>query len=44
MNNINIECENDDYYDKFIEESSPRTNYGEGYKTEKYERQIHHYK
>ncbi len=35
MNNINIECEDDDYYDKFIEESSPRTNYGEGYKTEK---------
>lgn len=35
MSNINIECEDDNYYDKFIEESSPRTNYGEGYKTEK---------
>lgn len=35
MSNINIECEDDNYYDEFIEESSPRTNYGEGYKTEK---------
>lgn len=44
MNNINIECEDDDYYDKFIEESSPRTNYGENYKTEKNERRIYHHK
>lgn len=29
MNNINIECEDDNYYDKFLEEISPRTNYGE---------------
>ncbi len=29
--NINIECEDDDYYERFKEEISPRTNYGEGY-------------
>lgn len=27
--NINIEHEDDNYYDKFLEETSPRTNYGE---------------
>jgi hypothetical protein len=27
--NVNIEFEGDDYYDKFIDESSPRTNYGD---------------
>lgn len=29
MNNINIECEDDDYYDEFLIEISPRTNYEE---------------
>lgn len=29
MGNVNIELEDDDYYDKFIEEVSPRTNYGQ---------------
>jgi len=29
--NINIECEDDDYYDRFLEEISPRTNYGDNY-------------
>lgn len=29
MNNINIELENDDYYEQFKEENSPRTNYGD---------------
>lgn len=33
MDNINIEIE-DDYYDSFLEEDSPRTNYGEGYYTD----------
>lgn len=32
--NINIESEDDNYYDKFLEEISPRTNYGEGYSKE----------
>lgn len=32
--NINLECEDDDYYDKFLEEISPRTNYGEDYSEE----------
>lgn len=36
MSNINIEYEDDDYYEKFQKELSPRTNYGEGYyRTEK---------
>ena len=35
--NINLECEDDDYYDRFLEEISPRTNYGEGYSEENYE-------
>ena len=34
MSNINLELEDDDYYDKFLEESSPRTNYGDGYSEE----------
>jgi hypothetical protein len=29
MENINITCEEDNYYNKYIEEISPRTNYGE---------------
>ena len=29
MGNVNVELEDDDYYDKFIEEISPRTNYGQ---------------
>lgn len=29
--NINIECEDDNYYDNFTEEISPRTNYGDGF-------------
>lgn len=29
MNNINIELEEDDYYSQFLEEISPRTNYGQ---------------
>lgn len=29
--NINLECEDDNYYNKFLREASPRTNYGEGY-------------
>lgn len=28
-NNINIEHEDDNHYDKFLEEVSPRTNYSE---------------
>lgn len=35
--NINLECEDDDYYDRFLEEVSPRTNYGEGYSEENYQ-------
>lgn len=31
MNNINIECEEDDYYNRFLYEISPRTNYGEDF-------------
>lgn len=34
MSNINLELEDDNYYDKFLEESSPRTNYGDGYSEE----------
>ena len=35
MNNINIECEDDNYYDKYLEEVSPRTNYGKGWSNDK---------
>ena len=35
MSNINLELEDDDYYDKFLEESSPRTNYGDEHKFKK---------
>jgi len=31
MGNINIECEDDDYYDHCQIEISPRTNYGKGW-------------
>jgi hypothetical protein len=29
--NINIQHQDDNYYDKFVEEISPRTNYGSGF-------------
>lgn len=32
--NINIECEDDDYYNQFLNEISPRTNYGDETPTE----------
>jgi hypothetical protein len=35
--NINIECESDNYYDRYLEEVSARTNYGEGYEFEEIE-------
>jgi hypothetical protein len=35
--NINIEYESDDYYNVYLEEVSPRTNYGGGYELDEIE-------
>lgn len=34
---VDSECEEDEYYNKYLEEISPRTNYGEDYETNKTE-------